>query len=72
MFVPFTSGTVADHIVVPAAIPAPPVDVVQETSTTPTLSDAVPFTVIEEALVLTFVEDGLVIRSDGATVSAGA
>jgi hypothetical protein len=44
VFVPTSSGTVADHAVVPEAMPEAPVDTDHFTDATPTLSLAVPLT----------------------------
>jgi hypothetical protein len=62
---PVTRGTCADQLVVPAAVPEPPVDVDHVTEVTPELSAAVPVTVRDAAVVLRIVEAGEVIRSDG-------
>ena len=59
----------ADHDTVPAATPASPVEVVHLTEVTPTLSLAIPLTVIDEALVETIVNPGDRICSEGAVVS---
>ena len=67
---PFISGMGAvDQNAVPEANPEPPLDVVQETSVTPTLSLADPFTMMVPAAVATNVVDGLLIVSDGGVVS---
>ena len=58
-----------DQFVVPFAVPDGPVELVQETSTTPTLSCAVPLTTITVRLVATLVVDGFVIVIDGAVTS---
>jgi hypothetical protein len=60
---------VADHFVVPEAVPDPPVLVVQLTEATPTLSAAVPLKLIEAAVVDTVVDDGELIVIDGGVVS---
>jgi hypothetical protein len=62
---PATRGTCADQLVVPAAVPEPPVDVDHVTEVTPELSAAVPVTVRNAAVVLRMVEAGEVIRSEG-------
>jgi hypothetical protein len=67
---PTNNGIVADHAVVPLAVPEPPVDVVQVTRETATLSAAVPLTEIVADDVETMVEPGLTILSVGGTVSA--
>jgi hypothetical protein len=66
---PVSRGTCADQLVVPQAVPEPPVDVVHCTAATPTLSDAVPVTVSHAADVLTIVEPGEVIRREGGAAS---
>jgi hypothetical protein len=53
---------------VPEAVPEPPVDVVHCTEVTPRLSAAVPVTVSDAAEVLTMVEPGEVICSEGGVV----
>lgn len=67
---PVSRGICADQFVVPEAVPEPPVDVVHCTEATPTLSAAVPVTVSHAAEVLTMVEPGEPIRSEGGAVSA--
>jgi hypothetical protein len=56
-------------LVVPEAVPEPPVEVVHCTDVTPRLSAAVPVTVSEAAEVLTMVEPGEVICSEGGVVT---
>ena len=55
-----------DQLMVPFAIPEGPVELFQETSTTPTLSCAVPLTAINARFVETLVVDGFAIVNDGA------
>jgi hypothetical protein len=55
--------------VVPDATPELPLDVLQVTETTPTLSEAVPETLMEDEYAETMVEPGDTIVSDGGTVS---
>ena len=62
---PVTRGTCADQLVVPAAVPEPPVDVDHVTEVIPKLSAAVPITVRDAAVALMMVDAGEVIRSDG-------
>ena len=61
-----------DQFAVPVAVPDGPVELVQETSTTPVLSCAVPVIVILARCVETLVVDGLVIVKPGAVVSRPA
>jgi len=56
---------------VPAALPADPVEFVQVTSVTPTLSVARPLTVIVVALVARTVAVGYVMSSEGGVKSPG-
>jgi len=58
-----------DQFVVPLAIPDGPVEFVHETSTTPTVSWAVPLMTITGRLVETLVTDGFVMVKDGAVTS---
>ena len=67
--VPTRSGTLADHLLVPAAVPEYPFEVVHCTDTTPTLSLAVPLTAIEAEDVATIVNPGETIFRDGGVVS---
>ena len=67
---PTSSGTLADHLLVPEAVPEYPVELVHFTAATPTLSLAVPLTVMEEEDVATMVDPGETIVSDGGVVSA--
>jgi len=57
---------VADQVVVPVAVPAPPVLVAQATDVTPTLSLAVPLNTIVVAEVETEVAPGKAMASVGA------
>jgi hypothetical protein len=66
---PTSSGTLADHFVVPEAVPESPVEVVHVTAATPTLSLAVPLTAMEAADVATIVNPGETMLSDGGVVS---
>ena len=61
---------VADHAVVPVAVPAPPVDVFHWMDATPTLSLALPLIAIVVAAVDVIDEPGVTIVSTGAMVSA--
>ena len=65
---PTSRGTVADHCVVPVAVPEPPVEVLHATAVTPTLSLAVPLTAMEAEEVATIVNPGETILSDGGVV----
>src|ERR1039458_658551 len=67
---PTSSDTLADHIVVPEAVPESPVELVHFTAATATLSLAVPLTVMEAEEVATIVNAGEPILSDGGVVSA--
>jgi hypothetical protein len=67
---PTRSGTLADHLPVPAAVPEYPFEVVHFTATTPTLSLAVPLTAMEAEDVATIVNPGERILSDGGVLSA--
>ena len=67
---PTSSGMVADQTVVPAAAPAVPKLVAQETRVTPRLSLVVPAMVIDVALVDSVAVEGEVMVKDGAVVSA--
>ena len=62
------AGTAAVQFIVPDAVPAP-LEVLQRTESTPTLSDAVPVTFRESAEVEEMVPEGDAMRSDGGTVS---
>src|ERR1017187_3681056 len=66
---PTSSGTVADHLVVPEAVPEYPVELVHFTAATPTLSLAVPLIAMEAEEVDTIVNPGATILSDGGVVS---
>jgi len=66
---PTRSGTLADQLVVPEALPAPPVEVVHFTATTPMLSLAVPLTAMEAEDVATIVNPGETILRDGGVVA---
>ena len=58
-FVPTNSGIAGVcQVVVPAAVPPPPLELLQVTAVTPTLSDAVPEKMMFDAEVDTFVLDG--------------
>ena len=56
-----SNGTCTDQGLAPEAVPEPPVDVVHVTEATPTLSEALPVNVSDEAVVLTMVEAGEMI-----------
>ena len=66
---PTRSGITADQAVVPAATPAVPKLVAQETSVTPTLSLEIPEMVTEAAVVDMVPVEGVVMVSAGAVVS---
>ena len=66
---PTSSGTLADHLLVPEAVPEYPVELVHFTTATPTLSLAVPLTAMEAEDVATIVNPGETILSDGGVVS---
>ena len=66
---PTSSGTLADHLLVPEAVPEYPVELVHFTAATPTLSLAVPLTAMEAEDVATIVNPGERILSDGGVVS---
>ena len=66
---PTSSGTVADQLLVPEAVPESPVELVHFTAATPTLSVAVPLTAMETKDVATTVNAGETILSDGGVVS---
>ena len=66
---PTRSGTAADHLVVPDAVPASPFEVDQATRITPTLSLAVPLTAMAADEVATIVSEGTRICKDGGVVS---
>ena len=66
---PTSSGTLADHLLVPEAVPEYPVEVVHFTAATPTLSLAVPLNAMEAEDVATIVTPGEMIVSDGGVVS---
>ena len=59
----------ADQDAVPAATPAPPVEVVHLTAVTPMLSLAVPLMAMAEAVVEAMVNPGDFICSEGGVVS---
>ena len=69
---PVRSGIVADHCVVPWAVPDRPVLVDQVTAATPTLSDAVPENWSEDAEVDTMLPPGDVMVRVGGVVSLPA
>ena len=66
---PTSSGTLADHLLVPEAVPEYPVELLHFTAATPTLSLAVPLNASEAEDVATIVNPGEVILSDGGVVS---
>ena len=66
---PISSGASRDQLVVPVAVPLSPEEVDHFTADTPTLSDAVPLTWMEDAVVDTIEPVGESIVSDGAVVS---
>ena len=66
---PTSSGTVADHLLVPEAVPEYPVELIHFTAATPTLSLAVPLNAMEAEDVATIVSPGDMILSDGGVVS---
>src|SRR5271157_5465156 len=67
---PTRSDTLADHFVVPEAVPESPVELVHFTVATATLSLAVPLIAMEAEEVATMVNAGETILSDGGVVSA--
>ncbi len=69
--VPLYSWMVALQLVVPAAVPLSPVDVVHFTAVTPVLSEAVPEIVMDAAVVVTIVLPGDRIASAGGVRSDG-
>ena len=69
VFDPISSGTGADQLVVPLAVPERPVFVDHVTAATPTLSLAVPLIVIMAAEVEAVAEEGEAIVSAGGVVS---
>ena len=69
---PTSSGTTADHEVVPLAVPDPPVEVLHCTEETPTLSLAIPLKEIVADAVETIEKPGETIVTAGAKVSAPA
>ena len=69
---PTRSGTLADQLRVPEAVPEYPVELLHFTAATPTLSLAVPLTAMEAEDVATMVDPGETILSDGGVVSAPA
>ena len=71
VLLPTSTGAVNDQLVVPEAVPDPPVDVVQWTEVTPTLSLAVPLIATEARDVESINEDGDVTVSVGGVVSLG-
>ena len=68
---PTSKGMVAVHLVVPAAVPEPPVLVDQVTAATPTLSLAVPLKTMDAAEVEIAVDEGEVMVSAGGVVLLG-
>jgi hypothetical protein len=68
-FVPTSSGTRADQLAVPAAVPEIPVEVFHWTAVTATVSAAVPLTTRNAAEVARMVEPGERIRSVGGVRS---
>jgi hypothetical protein len=68
-FDPTSSGIDADQLVVPLAVPEPPVFVDHVTLVTPTLSLAVPLNAMVEADVDTLVAPGDPIVNAGGVVS---
>jgi len=68
-FAPTSSGTVVVQFVVPVAVPVPPVEFVQVTDLTPTLSDDVPLKTIVDAVVSAFVVAGDRMLRLGGVVS---
>ena len=66
---PTSSGTLADHLLVPEAVPEYPVELVHFTAATLTLSLAVPLTAMAAEDVATIVNPGERILSDGGVVS---
>lgn len=69
LLVPDTSGTVADQLAVPLAVPDPPVELDHVTEVTS--PDAVPAMVIEAAEVDTIVNPGEVIFKAGGPAAGG-
>ena len=67
---PTRSGTLADQLRVPEAVPEYPVELLHFTAATPTLSLAVPLTAMEAEDVATIVNPGERILSDGGVLSA--
>ena len=67
---PTRSGTLADQLRVPEAVPEYPVELVHFTAATPTLSLAVPLTAMVAEDVATMVNPGETILSDGGVASA--
>ena len=67
--VPTSSGTFADHAVVPEAVPESPFEVLHFTTVTPTASLADPAILMDAEEVETMVEPGVPILSEGAVVS---
>src|SRR5579864_4916000 len=63
--VPTSNGTCADHLAVPEALPAEPVEFVQVTAVTPTLSAVVPLTATNGAEVEIMLNAGLRICRAG-------
>jgi hypothetical protein len=66
---PISSGITADQLVVPDATPDLPLEVLQPTDTTPTLSDALPETVMLDEYTETMVEPGDTMVSEGGVMS---
>lgn len=72
MVIPTYSGIgPVDQLVVPFAVPDPPVEAAHVTRATPTLSLAIPLTAIELADVATLVIGGDKMVIDGGAVSGG-
>lgn len=69
---PTNKGIAADHVLVPEAVPEPPVEVVHLTDVTATLSEAVPLNAMDAAEVDAIVRDGALICIVGDVVSLPA
>ena len=69
LLLPTRSGTAADHVPVPAAVPPSPNPLAHFTPATPTLSVAVPLMVMVDADVEVIVVGGERIVNAGGTVS---
>ena len=69
IFVPTSSGTLADQFAVPDASPELPTEVLQLTAVTPALSLATPLNTMLADCVETIVEPGERMVSDGGVVS---